>query len=47
VTAVLSPAQIEMSGDVIIQLARVGARKRTAGAPRVADDDGFGARDEN
>jgi hypothetical protein len=47
VTAVLSPAQIEMSGDVIIQLARVGARKRTAGPPGVAEDDRFGVRDEN
>jgi hypothetical protein len=47
VTAVLAASQVEMSGDVIIQLARVGARKRTAGAPGTAEDDRFGARDEN
>ena len=45
VTAVLAADQIEMSGDVIIQLARVGARKRMDAAAN-PDDDGFGARDD-
>jgi DNA-binding response OmpR family regulator len=46
VTAVLAAGQVEMSGDVIIQLARVGARKRIAGAPDAAEDDDFSVRDE-
>jgi hypothetical protein len=46
VTAVLAASQVEMSGDVIIQLARVGARRRTGAAPGSTDDDGFGVRDE-